>query len=268
MKFSDLPHKIRRDIHFKTSEDMGDVEDGEVQAVITSPPYWNMKDYQHPNQIGYGESYERYHKRLDTVWRECQRVLNNSGTMWIVINKLWRNGQILHIPYHIARRCQKLGFFLKEMIIWNKPTAIAGMNKRNLVDKHETIVVLSKDPENYKIKVNDGTSSSKPDYNNDGTRLTDLWRFAVKAGSLRKTPDHKSPYPYELIERIVRISTEPEDIVLDPFLGSGTTARIVLKLNRRCIGYEINPIFRKTIAQQLQDMIPLVNQKRINSLKQ
>ena len=262
MKFSDLPQKIRRDIHFQTSEDMEHVENGEVQAVVTSPPYWNLKDYQHPNQIGYGESYERYHERLDAVWQECRRVLNDSGTMWIVINKLWRNGRIFHIPYHIAKRCQKLGFFLKEMIIWNKPTAIAGMNKRNLVDKHETIIVLSKNSENYKININVGTLTGKPDYNRDGTRLTDLWRFSVKAGSLRKTPDHKSPYPLELVERIIRISTEPGDTILDPFLGSATTARVALELNRRCIGYEINLDFQKIMAQQLQTIIPSVSLKR------
>lgn len=234
---------------------MHQVPSDSVQSVICSPPYWNLKDYGHPKQIGFGESYDIYHKRMDLVWSECKRVLKSTGTMWIVIDKIWYNGEILHIPYDIARHCQALGLFLQDLIIWNKPTAIAGMNERNLVNKYEYIVLLSKDT---RFKFNQPLKKNRmpPDFTRDGKRLTDLWRFAVKAGSIRKTPDHKAPYPEELIERIVQISTDEGDTVLDPYLGSGTTMKVALQLGRRCIGYEINRDFESMIMDRLLHLPP------------
>ena len=263
MSFEDLPKQIKQDIYFQTSECMNQINAGVIQSIITSPPYWNLKDYQHPAQIGYGDTYEEYLERLDNVWTECKRVLNDTGTMWIVIDKLWRRRSVLHIPFHIAQHCKKIGFYLKDMIIWNKPTAIAGMNNRNLVNKHETILFLSKNKNQYKLNLNAIEIGRKPDFNK--YKLTDIWRFVVKAGSIRNTPNHKAPFPLELIERILRLSTDEGDNVLDPFLGSGTTLRVAISMNRRCVGYEINPDFKAIIAQQLENVNLSIIQKTLKS---
>lgn len=251
MNYKELPIDIRKNIYFKTSENMSEIDDGEIQTIITSPPYWNLKDYNHPDQIGYGETYEKYQERLDKVWSECKRVLDDTGTMWIVVDKLWRKRRIVHIPFHIAQHCQKIGFYLKDILIWNKPTAIAGMYKRNLLNKHESVIFLSKNKNDYKLNLDKMELSKQHDFNEG--KLTDLWRFVVKAGSLRKTPDHKAPFPIELIERIIGLSTDRGDIIIDPFLGSGTTLCVALSMNRRCIGYEINPDFKETIFNQIKN---------------
>ena len=221
---------------FASSERMRDVEDASVQAVVCSPPYWDLKDYGHDAQIGRGEPYERYHDRMDRVWRECRRALRDDGTLWVVVDKVMSKGEVVPIPFHIARRCEALGFTLQDLVLWHKPTAIAGMTPRSLVNKHETIVVLSK--------------TKRPRLRADG--LTDLWRVVVKSGSIRKTPDHEAPYPEELIAAILRCATDPDDLVLDPFLGSGTTAKVAVSMGRRCVGYEINPAFRTLIEERMR----------------
>lgn len=226
-------------VHFASSEHMDDVPDASVQAVVCSPPYWALKDYGHGDQIGRGESYEEYHTRLDRVWRECRRALRDDGTMWIVVDKVMDRGEVVPIPFRIATRCQALGFRLLDLIVWNKPTAIAGMTPRNLVNKHETIVVLAKGRGAPKLRA-EGES--------------DLWRVVVKAGNLRKTPEHEAPYPEELVERILCQSTDEGEVVLDPFLGSGTTLAVATRLQRRCVGYELNETFRGMIAERASRM--------------
>lgn len=245
---------VKSNIHFKTSELMREVPDGTIQAVITSPPYWYLKDYGHVNQIGFGESYETYHKRLDKVWAECYRALRCSGTMWIVIDKITFKDQIRHIPYDIVLHCKKLGFLLQDIVIWNKPTAIAGMTPRNLVNKHEYVLFFSRS-RLFKFRLTTDASMSTPNHSEHARRLTDFWRFPVKAGSLRKTPNHKAPFPEELVRRIILLSTDEGDVVLDPFVGSGTTMKVALQLQRKIIGYEINATFRKVILQRMSDIV-------------
>jgi site-specific DNA-methyltransferase (adenine-specific) len=252
---NELPLKIRRNVHFRTSERLTELDDKSVQSVVTSPPYWNLKDYKHTDQIGFNETYAKYHARLNSVWSECKRVLKQDGTIWIVIDKIMQTEEVTHIPYDIAKNCRAAGLLLQDMVVWNKPTAIAGMNSLNLVNKYEHVVLLSKSKE-FKLELPNEEKRLPPDWTRSGARLTDVWRIPVKAGSIRKTPAHEAPYPEELIRRIILMSTEEGDTVLDPFLGSGTTMKVALQLNRRCIGYEINSEYAQVIAQMLRGLDP------------
>jgi len=257
-----LSNAIGRNVHFETSENMREVANETVQAVITSPPYWNLKDYKHPEQIGFHDSYDGYHERLDRVWSECKRVLRQDGTMWVVIDKIMQTEEITHIPYDITRHCRKLGFLLQDMVVWNKPTAIAGMSPTNFVNKYEHIVFFSKSRK-LKLQMPAVDKKAPPDWMRDSSRLTDIWRFPVKAGSIRRTPAHEAPYPEELVKRIVLLSTDEGDMILDPFLGSGTTVKVALQLNRDCIGYEINPDFSSVIVDMLAGLDPPHRSPRI-----
>lgn len=229
---------------------MKEISSQTVQAVITSPPYWNLKNYEHTEQIGHGEQYEKYHQRLNKVWGECKRVLKQAGTMWIVVDKIHLGGDILHIPYDIAKNCQRLGFLLQDIILWNKPTAIAGMNAINLVNKYEYVLFFSR-AKDFKLQNKTESGVKAPDKASGANAYTDLWRIPVKAGSIRKTPDHEAPYPEELIQRIIALCSEENDLILDPFLGSGTTLKAALESQRRCRGYEINNDFSEMIADRL-----------------
>lgn len=242
------------DIYWESSEDMSKVEDGSVQSVITSPPYWDLKDYGHEDQIGTSdESYEQYHERMDGVWNECYDVLRDDGTMWIVVDTVMERGNLRLLPNHIAERAEEVGFVLQDMVVWHKPTAIAGMTDRNVVNKKEYVVYLSKNKEH---KFNNGEESNglEDPAVSEEKPLGNIWRHPVKRGSVGNNVLHKAPYPTSLIDRIVRLSSDEGDIVLDPFFGSGTTAKSALSLNRECIGYELNKDFKDIIADRLSEL--------------
>ncbi|WP_049929106.1 DNA-methyltransferase [Halopiger goleimassiliensis] len=242
------------EIHWSTSEEMTEVEDGTVQSVITSPPYWDLKDYGHENQIGTAdESYEHYHDRMEAVWSECYDVLRDDGTMWVVVDTVMERGDLRLLPYHIAERVEDVGFVLQDMVTWYKPTAIAGMTDRNVVNKKEYVVYLSKSKD-HKFREEEGQNGLEDPAVAEEHRLGNLWRHPVKRGTVGQNVLHQAPYPTSLIDRIVKVSTDPGDTVLDPFFGSGTTAASALELDRRCIGYELNEEFRDVISERLASL--------------
>lgn len=239
------------EVHWSSSEDMNALKDDSVQSVITSPPYWNLKDYGHDDQIGTSdESYDLYHDRMQKVWSECYDKLTPDGTMWVVVDTVMERGDLQLLPYHIAERAEEVGFVLQDMVTWYKPTAIAGMTDRNVVNKKEYVVYLSKSKE-HKFRGEHGSNGAEDPAVEDGHRLGNLWRHPVKRGSVGTNVLHKAPYPIALINRIVQVSTDKDDTVLDPFFGSGTTAYSALDLGRRCIGYELNEEFREVIEERL-----------------
>ena len=243
------------DVYWQTSEDMEPVDDESVQAVVTSPPYWDLKDYQHEDQIGTAdESYNHYHNRMTRVWSECYDALRPDGTMWIVVDTIMDRGDLTLLPYHIVKRCEDLGFVLQDLVTWYKPTAIAGMTDRNVVNKKEYVVYLSKNKKHTFYNDKDGENGKEdPAVAEKGaSTLGNVWRHPVKRGTVGQNVLHKAPYPKSLINRIIRLSTQPEDTVLDPFLGSGTTAYSALNLDRECIGFELNRDFEPVIKDRLQ----------------
>ena len=241
-------------VHWQSSEDMSAIESGSVQSVITSPPYWNLKDYGHNDQIGTDdESYEHYHDRMQTVWEECYDVLRDDGTMWVVVDTVMERGDLQLLPYHIAQRAKEAGFVLQDMVTWFKPTAIAGMTDRNVVNKKEYVVFLSKNRDHAFYEKNADNGAEDPAIS-DEHRLGNLWRFPVKRGTAGQNVLHKAPYPQALTDRIVKLSTEPGDKVLDPFLGSGTTALSALEHDRQCIGFELNREFEDVISERLDSL--------------
>lgn len=252
---SDLEQFGGLEVHWATSEDMSAVDTESVQSVITSPPYWDLKDYGHDDQIGReDQSYDEYHDRMSEVWSECYDVLRSDGTMWVIVDTVMDRGDLTLLPYHIAERCEDLGFHLQDMIVWHKPTAIAGMTERNVVNKKEYVVYLSKQKDHVFHDEEERESGKEdPAINGDG-RMGNLWRYPVKRGTTGQNVLHKAPYPSSLINRIVKLSTDRGDTVLDPFLGSGTTAYSALSLDRRCIGYELNTEFEEVIADRLSGL--------------
>jgi DNA modification methylase len=243
------------DIHWSSSEDMSEIEENSIQSVITSPPYWDLKDYGHEKQIGHeDQSYKQYQNRLSSVWSECYDVLKPDGTMWVVVDTVMHQGDLKLLPYHIAENAEDIGFHLQDLIVWYKPTAIAGMTDRNVVNKKEYIVFLSKQSDHKLTHPSSNENGLEDPAIDDGKKLGNLWRHPVKRGTAGQNVLHKAPYPRSLIDRIVKLATEEGDVVLDPFLGSGTTAYSALDLGRRCIGYEINQEFEDVIADRLSNL--------------
>ncbi|MGP1544533.1 MAG: DNA-methyltransferase, partial [Candidatus Fimenecus sp.] len=233
------------------SEDMCDIENESVKLVVTSPPYWNLKDYFKIGQIGQ-ESYATYLKRMKTVWSECYKKLSPEGSLWININIRVRDGKVIMIPHDFVKICQEIGYFYKGIIIWHKSSGIPTGDK-NIVDRHEYVLIFTKS-EGFAVDKN--AFSSFSDYKNDKMNGRAFWNINRKAGSVGKKYIHPAIFPNDLVERIIKISTSQVDILVDPFLGSGTSLIAANINNRSFIGYEYNECFKKLMQSRFEAELP------------
>lgn len=188
---------------FGTSENMDKIEDDTVDMIVTSPPYWDLKDYYKENQIGQ-ESYEIYSDRMYSVWKQCFNKLKNNGSIWININIRTRNGKSILLPKLFVKQCNKIGFKYRGISIWHKSSGIP-TSARNLSDHHEYVLIFTKS-DNSKIDIN--RFKQYCDYKNDRISHKLFWNINRKAGSVGKNTIHPAIFPTELINRINIISTE------------------------------------------------------------
>lgn len=238
-------------VYFKSSEDMGAIEDGSVSVVVTSPPYWDLKDYFKPGQIGQ-EPYDVYLARMKTVWQECFRKLTPTGSLWININMRMRGGKVIAIPRDFVKMCREMGFYYKGIFIWHKSSGIP-TGEKNIVDRHEYVLVFSKE---QSVSLDRGTQESFCDYKNPAINGGTFWNINRKAGSVGKKYIHPAIYPNELVSRIVRLASAEGDTVLDPFLGSGTSLIAALGQKRNFVGYEFNEGFRELMESRYASELP------------
>lgn len=248
---SKINHSI---IYFLTSENMEKVDNNSIQTIITSPPYWNLKDYFKDGQIGQ-ESYNQYLKRLYKVFFECYKKLNDMGSLWININIRMYKKQVILIPYDIILICKQLGYFYKGIFIWHKSSGIPVPNN-NVVDRHEYVLFFSKTKD---FSLNMDIQQTFIDYQNSDINGGAIWNINRKAGSIGKKMIHPAIYPNELVKRILLMTTNEGDIVLDPFLGSGTTLIESIKNQRLCIGFEYNEDFEMLIDSRIHNELNIIN---------
>lgn len=238
-------------VFFKSSEKMMDVPNASIKVVITSPPYWNLKDYFKKGQIGQ-ESYESYLHRMNTVWTECYYKLVNEGSLWININIRVQAGKIIPIPHDLVKMCKKIGFYYKGIVIWHKSSGIPTGDK-NIVDRHEYVLIFSK---NEEYTVNKSVFNSFVDYKNDLMVGGGFWNINRKAGSVGKKFIHPAIYPNALVTRILLVASQERDTVLDPFLGSGTSLISACQNKRAFVGYEYNEDFKDLMISRFEKEIP------------
>jgi len=234
----------------KSSEIMNELNDGEVDLIVTSPPYWDMKNYGIRDQIGYSESYAIYLSRIKAVWRECYRVLSEHGTFWLNINTKTHDKTIRMIQYDFVKQCIDIGFRLWDIVIWHKSVSGPAPDN-NLTDKFEYVLIFFKNPD---FCIHTDYANNKCDYQIPSLNtMGNVWNINRLWGSIGKGFPHPAMYPDELIERILELGTVEGDLVLDPFLGSGTTLIVAKKLSRSCIGYEINSDYFSILKKRLYD---------------
>lgn len=252
-------HKI---IH-GDSRQMNLLSDESIHLVITSPPYWQLKDYGTNEQIGYHESYESYINNLNLVWKECYRVLYPGCRLCINIGDQFARSvyygryKIIPIRTEIIKFCEILGFDYMGAIIWQKVTTtnttggatIMGSfpYPRNGILKinYEFILIFKKqgNPPKPTKAQKEASILSKEEWN---TYFSGHWNFAGV-----KQDGHVAMFPEELPARLIRMFAFVGDTVLDPFLGSGTTSLAARNLQRHSVGYEINDQFIPIIKQRL-----------------
>ncbi len=243
---------------------MQEIPDASVQLIITSPPYWQLKDYGHENQIGYNDSYENYINNLNLVWAESYRVLEPGCKLCINIGDQYARAtyygryKVIPIRTEIIKFCEAAGFDYMGAVIWQKVgttnttggASIMGSYPypRNGIFKldYEFILIFkkrgkSKNPADKKLK--ELSALTKEEWN---TYFSGHWNF-----SGARQEEHLAMFPPELPKRLIKMFSFVGDTVLDPFLGSGTTSMVAVKLNRNSIGYEINPDFIPIIKKKI-----------------
>ena len=245
---NEIPKKNLNKIFCKSSEKMDELPDNSIHLMVTSPPYNVSKEYD--NNLNLKE----YLELLNTVWRETYRVLVPGGRACINIANLGRKP---YIPLHsyIIEAMQKNGYLMRGEIIWNKassasPSTAWGswLSAANPVlrDIHEYILIFSKDTFSRKKKDKENTIKKE-----EFLELTkSIWTFsAVSARQI----GHPAPFPEELPHRLIQLYSFKGDVVLDPFVGSGTTCLSAIKDKRNYIGYDINPEYLKLAEKRISN---------------
>jgi DNA modification methylase len=247
-------------------ETLKSLPDNFFRTVVTSPPYWGLRDYGFENQIGQELDYKDYIKNLVEVFREIRRTLKDDGTVWLNLGDTYvgtghkkdlkdpkygegRNGQsvalnnkvegfkskdMMGLPWRVAFALQEDGWYLRSDIVWQKGNVMPEPVRDRPTKSHEFIFLLTKSKKYFYNQ----EAVKEPTADGKGTRnLRDVWNVNTKA-----LPEaHFAVYPVELINPCIKAATEDSDWVLDPFNGSGTTGIASLNLGRNYVGLESNP---------------------------
>jgi len=257
-----IPEENINKIFCKSSERMEELPDNSIHLMVTSPPYNVGKEYDE------NLSLQEYRNFLIRVWKEVYRVLVPGGRACINIANLGRKP---YIPLHafIIEDMQKIGFLMRGEIIWNKgstasPSTAWGswLSAKNPVlrDIHEYILVFSKDTFTRANHNNERATISKEEF----LELTkSIWTFGAESA---KKIGHPAPFPVELPLRCIKLYTFENDIVLDPFMGSGTTAVAALMTNRKFIGYDVDKNYVKLAEKRISEFLEKRKQKKITEV--
>lgn len=242
---------------------MTELANNSVHLAITSPPYWQLKDYGTDNQIGFHDSYENYINNLNLVWKECYRTLYDGCRLCVNIGDQFARAvyygryKVIPIREEIIKFCENIGFDYMGAIIWQKVTTSntsgGGVQMgsypypRNGILKldYEFILVFKKlgDAPKPTIENKEQSKMTAEEWN---TFFAGHWNFAGV-----RQDNHIAMFPEELPRRLIKMFAFVGDTVLDPFAGSGTTNLSAKNLGRNSIGYEINPEFISNIKQKL-----------------
>lgn len=235
---------------------MAMLKDQSVQLIITSPPYWQLKDYGRDNQIGFNESYEQYINHLNLVWSECFRILQSGCRLCINIGDQFARSayygryKVVSIHSEIIRFCESIGFDYMGSIIWQKNTSMhtTGGAKVMGTYPYPRGGIIKVDYEYILIFKKLGTAPTPTKQQREMSILTDEeWNtyfsshWSIKGAQQNR---HIAVFPKEIPLRLIKMFSFVGDTVCDPFMGSGTTALAAKELGRNSIGYELNPDFR------------------------
>ena len=224
-------------------------ETGTVRAIITSPPYLNTQDYGVEKQIGFGQSSREYFDDLRAVFQHCWDVATTDATMWLVVGAVRRNGTLIQLPEALTRLAAEIGWIPHEQITWAKGKSLPWARFGEFRDVTEQIILLSKSGD-FLFNL---THLSSPDptsvwwrryperYSPLGRRPTNLWHIPIPTqGSWKQGRGHLCPFPDELTFRMISLTTEEGDVILDPFAGIGSVPAMAEVMGRTGIGLDIS----------------------------
>ena len=250
-------------IYNHSCESMIEIPDKSVSLMVTSPPYNIGIQYGHKWEHGrqvsskgikYTDNLEEdaYRIMLSNVIEETKRVLKDDGQIWFNIKNRYDKGSITP-PFWIMDFFTDM--YLKNIIIWNFDWG--GSTNKRFCSRYEYVFFFTKHKDRYTFNLDDvkiPALNYRPDrYKSQMKNPTDVWKISMVSGNSPERTDHPAQYPEALIERIIKVGTNPGDLVLDPFMGSGTTAVVAKRLGRQYVGYELEPEYIKIAEKRLRN---------------
>jgi site-specific DNA-methyltransferase (cytosine-N4-specific) len=260
-----------------------DIPDASIQACVTSPPYWGLRDYGSPNQIGAEPDPRHFVATMVDVFREVHRVLRPDGVLWLNLGDSYYNNfgggsasmttgnatavrqrgrrnvakhdtlklkDLIGIPWEVALALRNDGWYLRQDIIWAKPNPIPESVTDRCTKSHEHIFMLTKSPKYYF----DSDAMKEPATSQSGTRnKRDVWSIPVKP--FRDA--HFAVMPEALVEPCVLASTREGDTVLDPFMGACTVGLVAVRNGRMFAGCELNEQYVDIAQRRLASLTRL-----------
>ena len=239
------------------------IDENSIDLICLDPPY-NLqlnKELTRPNHsvvTGVSQDWDKFDNYTSydeftlSYLKNCKRILKNDGGLWIIgsYHNIFRIGKIL----------QDLNFWILNDVIWVKSNPLPNFRATRLTNAHETLIWCSKSPKS-KYQFNYHTLKTS----NEDKQERSVWNFPICSGKERLREDnnqrsHPTQKPEALLYRIMVSSTNTGDTVLDPFLGSGTTAVMAKKLQRNFIGFEQDPDYIKLAKKRLKNTEPLSNE--------
>lgn len=236
-------------IYNQTAEKMSEIADKSVDLMVTSPPYninisygneWQDRKIIRSKGKKYDDNMPEdfYRNMLKNVFEETKRVLKDNGSIYLNMKSRYIDGNLTP-PFWVLDFFKDM--YLKNIIIWNFDWG--GATNKRFSSRYEFVLLITKS-NTWKFNIEDVKIPSvnyRPDrYKTQLKNPTDVWKIPLVSGNSFERTEHPAQYPEKLIERIIKVATDENDIVLDPFMGSGTTALVAKKLKRKYIGYEIN----------------------------
>lgn len=241
---------------------------GSVQLVVTSPPYWTLKEYNDgPSQLGHVQNYDDFIAALDAVWRNCWHALTPGGRLVInvgdvCLSRRRNNGRHTVVPLHatIQEHCKEIGFDNLAPIIWHKVSnanyEVKGAGgflgkpyEPNAVIKNDIeYILMQRKPGGYRSPSRVERLMSVIPSDRYQAWFRQIWDDFGGASTAR----HPAPYPLELAERLVRMFSFVGDTVLDPFLGTGTTCLAAARWGRNSIGVEVDPAYMDMARRRME----------------
>jgi DNA modification methylase len=266
-----------------------------VRCIVSSPPYFGHREYSNDRdhrilELGREENAAIYVQRLVTLFDELRRVLSMDGTLWLNLGDTYRDGRLLGIPWRVALALQDTGWILRSEIIWNKTNAMPSPVKNRPTTSHEHIFLLTKSreyffnadairephvtfseeskmkggrnhfgkrggtPENGKNKGNANLHKGRWDqaFHPLGRNKRTVWNISL--GKFRES--HFAVFPEKLVECCTLAGTAKGDLVLDPFMGSGTTGVVARRLERHFLGIELVPSYAEMAMKRINAIHP------------
>jgi site-specific DNA-methyltransferase (adenine-specific) len=267
--------KTNRVIAGDVYDKLPELPDESIHMVMTSPPYWNLRDYGEDGQLGLEKTPEEFVENLADVFDEVKRVLRPDGSLWLNLGDTYHNKDLQQIPARVALELQKRGWILRNRVTWAKPNPMPQSVKDRLNDTTEAVFHFVKNPEywydldairepheHYEDFVNADKQPERKksevkgvadmtNHEAGGRSRNEVAESMNPAGknpgdvfevTTKPFPDaHFAVYPPELCEKPIKATCPPDGVVLDPFAGAGTTLLKAKELGREFVGIELNP---------------------------